>query len=337
MGFHTSVIFMSKISLFYNASFSVDSANLPNITNVISLVPPSENLAIPQKVVENASVVQAQPTYVTAPVENPQHSSDVNIPYFEESVVVGEPQSKDVPKQPVGGDENSASVTSSNQEGLDKNGPDDSNDPEDENLLSLLDELVLLSQQLSDEDQRIVVPGEGQTCSDKLANPERDDDRALSPLFLTLDEDLMSPDSKDEINITPKVDDLVKVIFGSDSPSVSSESVVAPSTNVQSPQAPACCVKGDAPSPPPLLHMKAACEAASDQSANEGTSVTWRPMPKLVPLGLKAQDAVVNKENGSPVFKLDSNEEDVHRPQMWSTYLWIRYSCCSHLTCLCSE
>ncbi|XP_016395220.1 MAX dimerization protein MGA a isoform X2 [Sinocyclocheilus rhinocerous] len=295
-----------------NINTQVDSANLPNITNVISLVPPAENLVIPQKVVEDTSVVLAQPTSVPAPVENQQYPSDVKIPDLEERSVVDEP------KQPVGGDENSASVTSSNQEGLDKKGPDDSNDPEDENLLSLLDELVLLSQQLSneDEDQRIVVPGEVQTCSDKQADLERDDDRALSPLFLTLDEDLMSPDSKDEIDIPPKVDDLVKVIFGSDSPSVSSESGVAPSTNVQSPQAPACSVKGDAPTLPPLLHMKVACEAASGQSANEGTSVAWRPMPKLVPLGLKAQDAVVNKVTGSPVFKPDSNEEDVHRPQM---------------------
>uniref|UniRef100_A0A672SB62 MAX gene-associated protein-like n=1 Tax=Sinocyclocheilus grahami TaxID=75366 RepID=A0A672SB62_SINGR len=301
-----------------NINTQVDSANLPNITNVISLVPPAENLVIPQKVVEDTSVVLAQPTSVPAPVENQQYPSDVKIPDLEERAVVDEPQSKDVPKQPVGGDENSASVTSSNQEGLDKKGPDDSNDPEDENLLSLLDELVLLSQQLSnkDEDQRIVVSGKVQACSDKQADLEQDDDRALSPLFLTLDEDLMSPDSKDEIDIPPKVDDLVKVIFGSDSPSVSSESGVAPSTNVQSPQAPACSVKCDAPTLPPLLHMKAACEAASGQSANEGTSVAWRPMPKLVPLGLKAQDAVVNKFTGSPVFKPDSNEEDVHRPQM---------------------
>ncbi|XP_016347961.1 MAX gene-associated protein-like isoform X3 [Sinocyclocheilus anshuiensis] len=301
-----------------NINTQVDSANLPNITNVISLVPPAENLVIPQKVVEDTYVVLAQPTSVPAPVENQQYPSDVKIPDLEERAVVDEPQSKDVPKQPVGGDENSASVTSSNQEGLDKKGPDDSNDPEDENLLSLLDELVLLSQQLSneDEDQRIVVPGEVQTCSDKQADLEQDDDRALSPLFLTLDEDLMSPDSKDEIDIPPKVDDLVKVIFGSASPSVSSESGVAPSTNAQSPQAPACSDKGDAPTLPPLLHMKAACEAASGQLANEGTSVAWRPMPKLVPLGLKAQDAVVNKVTGSPVLKPDSNEEDVHRPQM---------------------
>uniref|UniRef100_A0A8C1I9G6 MAX dimerization protein MGA a n=1 Tax=Cyprinus carpio TaxID=7962 RepID=A0A8C1I9G6_CYPCA len=301
-----------------NINTHVDSTNLPNITNVISLVPPAENLLIPQKVVEDTSVVQAQPTSVPAPVENQQNPSDVTILDLEEGAVVDEPQSKDVPKQPVGGDENSASVTSSDQEGLDQKGPDDCNDPEDENLMSLLDELVLLSQQLSneDEDQRIVVPGEVQSCSDKQADEERDDDRALSPLFLTLDEDLMSPDSKDEIDIPPKVDDLVKVIFGSDSPSVSSESGVAPSTNGQSPHAPTCNDKGDAPTLPPLLHMKAACEVASGQSANEGTSVTWRPMPKLVPLGLKAQDTVLNKVTGSPVLKPDSNEEDVHRPQM---------------------
>ncbi|XP_059374550.1 MAX gene-associated protein-like isoform X2 [Carassius carassius] len=301
-----------------NINTQVDYANLPNITNVISLVPPAENLVIPQKVVEDTSVVQAQPTFVPSPVENQQNPSDVTIPELEERAVVDEPQSKDVPKQPVGGDENSASVTSSNQEGLDKKGLDDCNDPEDESLMSLLDELVLLSQQLSneDEDQRIVVPGEVQSCLDKQAEEERDDDRALSPLFLTLDEDLMSPDSKDEIDIPPKVDDLVKVIFGSDSPSVSSESGVAPSTNVQSPHAPTFNDKGDAPTLPPLLHMKAACEAASGQSANEGTSVTWRPMPKLVPLGLKSQDIVLNKVTGSPVLKSDSNEEDVHRPQM---------------------
>ncbi|XP_048046886.1 MAX dimerization protein MGA a isoform X2 [Megalobrama amblycephala] len=297
-----------------NINTQVDSANLPNITNVISLVPPVENLVIPQKVVEQTSFVQAPPVFVTAPVENQQNCSEVEIPNLEERVVVDEPQTKDLPKQLEEGDEVSASVTSSTQEGLEKKGPDDSNDPEDENLLSLLDELVLLSQQLSneDEDQKIVMPSEVQPCSDKQA----DDERALSPLFLTLDEDLMSPDSKDEIDIPPKVDDLVKVIFGSDSPSVSSESGVAPSTNIESPNAPMCTVKDDAPTPPPLLHMKTACEAASGQSTNEGTNVAWRPMPKLVPLGLKPQDVVVNKVTGSSVSKPDSNEQDVHGPQM---------------------
>lgn len=292
----------------------MDSASLPNITNVISLVPPVENLVIPQKVVEETSIVQAPPVFVTAPVENQKNRSEVEIPNLEERVVVDEPQTKDVSKQLEEGHEISASVTSSTQEGLEKKGPDDSNDPEDENLMSLLDELVLLSQQLSneDEDQKIVVPSEVQPCSDKQA----DDERALSPLFLTLDEDLMSPDSKDEIDIPPKVDDLVKVIFGSDSPSVSSESGVAPSANIESPNTPMCTVKDDAPTPPPLLHMKTACEAASGQSTNEGTNVAWRPMPKLVPLGLKPQDVVVNKVTGSSVSKPDSNEQDVHRPQM---------------------
>ncbi|XP_039529671.1 MAX dimerization protein MGA a isoform X5 [Pimephales promelas] len=301
-----------------NINTQVDSANFPNIANVISLVSPVENLVIPQKVVEDASFAQAQPKSVPAPVENLQSISDVKISNLAERAIVDEPQPNDFPKLPEGGDEISASVTSSNQEGLEKKGQNVSSDPEDENLMSLLDELVLLSQQLSneDEDKRIVVPDEAQPCSDKQAYAERDDERALSPLFLTLDEDLMSPDSKDEIDIPPKVDDLVKVIFGSDSPSVSSESAVAPSTNVESPNAPTCNVKCDAPTPPPLLHMKAACEATSGQSANEGTNVTWRPMPKLVPLGLKPQDAVVNKVTGSSTLKLDSNEQDVNRTQL---------------------
>ncbi|XP_077095060.1 MAX dimerization protein MGA a isoform X3 [Siphateles boraxobius] len=300
-----------------NINTQVDSANLPNITNVISLVSPVENLVIPQKVVEDASVAQPQSKSLPAPVENQQNISDVKISNLEERALVDEPQPKDFPKQPEGGDEISASGTSSNQERLEKKGQDDRSDPEDENLMSLLDELVLLSQQLSneDEDQRIVVPDEVQPCSDKQADADRDDERALSPLFLTLDEDLISPDSKDEIDIPPKVDDLVKVIFGSDSPSVSSESGVAPSTSVESPNAPTCNVKGDALTPPPLLHMKAACEVTSGQSANEGTNVAWRPMPKLVPLGLKPQD-VVNKVTGSSALKPDSNEQDVNRPQM---------------------
>lgn len=162
--------------------------------------------------------------------------------------------------------------------------------------MSLLDELVLLSQQLSNDSPEPTNedPGEETLQSEHQEDTDRDDDRALSPLFLTLDEDLMSPDSsKDEIDdIPPKVDDLVKVIFGSDSP-VSSESGV---TNVQSPQ-PSTSIASDGLIPPPLLHMKAASGAVSVHPASE--EVTWRPMPKLVPLGLKTQDAVVNKVTGS--------------------------------------
>ncbi|XP_056333730.1 MAX dimerization protein MGA a isoform X3 [Danio aesculapii] len=288
-----------------NINTKVDSASLPNISNVISL---AENLVVPRKVGEDKPVVQAQPTSV----DNQQNSSDDKIPDLKQKT--DEAPSKDVSKQSVVEDQKVASVPKSNPEEPENKSPDDSDDPEDENLLSLLDELVLLSQQLNneDEDQRIAVPGDVQSCSDKPEDPEPADERALSPLFLTLDEDLMSPDSKDEIDIPPKVDDLVKVIFGSDSPSVSSESGVAQSTNASSPHASTCNATGDGLTPPPLLHMKAACEAASGQSANEGNSVTWRPMPKLVPLGLKAQDA--GKVINSSVPNLDSSEQDT--PQM---------------------
>ncbi|XP_065109757.1 MAX dimerization protein MGA a isoform X2 [Paramisgurnus dabryanus] len=264
----------------------VESINLPNIAKVISLVPPVNSLVVPQQVVlkqiDTTSAVQAQPTSEHQQKPHP----------LSEEREAGEIQPKDLTKQPAGGDV----VTTSNQHGSDRKNQEDSDDPEDENLMSLLDELVLLSQQLSNDSPEPTNedPGEESLQSEHQEDTDRDDDRALSPLFLTLDEDLMSPDSsKDEIDdIPPKVDDLVKVIFGSDSP-VSSESGV---TNVHSPQPPTS-IASDGLIPPPLLHMKAASGGVSVHPTSE--EVTWRPMPKLVPLGLKTQDAVVNKVTGS--------------------------------------
>ncbi|KAA0710888.1 MAX gene-associated protein [Triplophysa tibetana] len=285
----------------------VEPINLSNVSNVISLVPPLKNLVVPQQVVLEKTVttpaVQAQTISIQSHLE-------------EREAVDGIP--KEAPKHSTGGDVLTTSVTSRNQDGLDKNGQENSNDADDENLMSLLDELVLLSQQLSNdspeptnEDQSDVVPNKESSQSDHQEDTERDDDRELSPLFLTLDEDLMSPESsKDEMDdIPPKVDDLVKVIFGSDSPTTSSESGIATSTDAPSPQPPTGSVTGDPLTPPPLLHMKATCGAVSSHPASEGANVTWRPMPKLVPLGLK--DAVPNKVNGSSVLKSDSKAEDV--------------------------
>lgn len=287
----------------------MEPINLSNVANVISLVPPVRNLVVPQQVVlaqmGTTPAVQAQPISVHSHLE-------------EREGVDGKP--KQAPKQPVGGDLLTTSVTSSNQDGLDKKGQENNNDPEDENLLSLLDELVLLSQQLGDDSpeptndvQNDPMPDKVSSESDRQKDADRDDDRELSPLFLTLDEDLMSPEcSKDEIDdIPPKVDDLVKVIFGSDSPTVSSESGVSASTDASSPQPQTSSVTSDALTPPPLLHMKAACGAVSGHPASEGANVTWRPMPKLVPLGLKAQDAIVNKVISSSLLKSDSKVQDV--------------------------
>ncbi|XP_052001632.1 MAX dimerization protein MGA a [Xyrauchen texanus] len=330
---------MLQPQFFKFTNTQVESPNIPKISNVISLVPPGENVLMPQQGVtekENTTpVVQAQPISIPAPVEYQQKLTDEQIPILEEREIVDGPQHQDVPEPPVGGDELNTSITSSNRNELEGEDKEDSNDTEDENLMSLLDELVLLSQQLSDdpaeplnensrivvpgevasrtdnEDQRIMIPGEIGSCTDKQVDLDKDDDdRALSPLFLTLDEDLMSPDnSKDDIDIPPKVDDLVKVIFGSESPSASSESGILTSTNIENPQSPpvpSCNVKSDAPTPPPLLHMKAACGAASSHTANEGANVAWRPMPKLVPLGLKSQDPVLNKAICSSVLNPDS-------------------------------
>ncbi|XP_056624574.1 MAX dimerization protein MGA a isoform X3 [Triplophysa dalaica] len=285
----------------------VEPINLSNVSKVISLLPPVKNLVVPQQGVlemtDTTPAVQAQTISIQSHLE-------------EREAVDGIP--KEAPKQSTGGYVLTTSVTSHNQDDLDKKGQESSNDAEDENLMSLLDELVLLSQQLSNdspeptnEDQSDVVPGKESSQSDHQEDTERDDDRELSPLFLTLDEDLMSPESsRDEMDdIPPKLDDLVNVIFGSDSPNTSSESGVATSTNLPSPQPPTSSVTSDALTPPPLLQMKATCGAVSSHPASEGANVTWRPMPKLVPLGLK--DAVLNKVNGSSVLKSDSKAQDV--------------------------
>ncbi|XP_052009843.1 MAX gene-associated protein-like isoform X2 [Xyrauchen texanus] len=307
-----------------------------------------ENLVIPQQGVtekENATpVVQEHPISIPTLVENQQKLSDDQIPVLEESEIVDEPQNQDVHKLPVRGDEVHTPIALSNRNELDGEDNDDSNDIEDENLMSLLDDLFILSQQLCEdpteplnenpriivpgelrshtdnEDLRTMIPGKVGTCTNKLADIDKDDDCALSPLFIMVDEDLMSLDnSKDEIGIPPKVNDLANVIFGSELPSVSSESGTATSTSVQNAQSPHVPKKSDAPTPPPLLHMKATCGAASSYSVNEGANVAWRPMPILVPLGLKTQDPVLNKAIGSSVLNPDSKVQGVHSPHMWST------------------
>ncbi|TRY95175.1 hypothetical protein DNTS_002633 [Danionella cerebrum] len=278
-----------------NSPLTFNTQGNSNIHTVISVVPQTVNPVLTQDVPKDTPVVQTEPTSASR-VETPNSEKTTN------------PEPKDVPKQSQ--DINKAAASPSKEEHLKKKS--DCNDPEDENLLSLLDELVLLSQQLTNEDEletsseerRVVVPGDVQSSSEKQETEESDDGRSLSPLFLTLDEDLMSPDSKDEIDMTRKVDDLVKDIFGSDSSLDSSDSLL----KTQSSQAPTCSIKGDSSTPPPLTYMKAALEATSGQSSSERTSVTWRPMPKLVPLGLKTQDA---KGTGSTAFSLDSKEPQI--------------------------
>ncbi|KAK3537811.1 hypothetical protein QTP70_018917 [Hemibagrus guttatus] len=169
-------------------------------------------------------------------------------------------------------------------------------DQDDDRLMSLLDELVFLNQTSEPQEEAQSLTETGDVLSELLTNKEvdmdRDDERSLSPLFLKLDEDLItSPSSKDEEidDIPPKVDDLVKVIFGSESPSNSSESEIVAMTSDDSTRVSVCHVKHDAPTPPPLLQMKTGGCTTAD-SLKEQANLSWRPMPKLAPLGLKTQE-----------------------------------------------
>lgn len=169
-------------------------------------------------------------------------------------------------------------------------------DQDDDRLMSLLDELVFLNQTSEPQEEAQSLTETGDVLSELLTNKEvdmdRDDERSLSPLFLKLDEDLItSPASKDEEidDIPPKVDDLVKVIFGSESPSNCSESEIVATTSDESTRVSVSHVKHDAPTPPPLLQMKTGGCTTAD-SPKEQANFSWRPMPKLAPLGLKTQE-----------------------------------------------
>lgn len=169
-------------------------------------------------------------------------------------------------------------------------------DQEDDRLMSLLDELVFLNQTSEPQEDASSLSETGDVLTELLTNKEvdmdRDDERSLSPLFLKLDEDLItSPTSKDEEmdDIPPRVDDLVKVIFGSESPSISSESEIVAAATDDHTCVSVCNIKHDAPTPPPLLQMKTGGCSTAD-SLKEQANLSWRPMPKLAPLGLKTQE-----------------------------------------------
>lgn len=189
---------------------------------------------------------------------------------------------------------------------------------EEDRLMSLLDELVFLNQTSEPQAEASNFTEAGDVLTDLLTNKQadmdRDDERSLSPLFLKLDEDLItSPTSKDEEmdDIPPKVDDLVKVIFGSESPSNSSESEIVAAASDDGTCVSVCHIQHDAPTPPPLLQMKTGGCTKAD-SPKEQANMSWRPMPKLAPLGLKTQETGNPKPISPNALKTDSKLPSPH-------------------------
>ncbi|KAI4882943.1 hypothetical protein NFI96_015613, partial [Prochilodus magdalenae] len=274
------------------------------LSSVVSLVPPEKRLNTPPVILQKTDLPPAIQTQESC---SPVHTDDQQNPTPSNGgapVVEGQgldKQALEVVFKPL--KQNAKVSMGADVTGVQKEeGKTANSEVEAENLMSLLDELVFLNQQLNDE------PSQPQGGDNSLAEEEtvrtgllpekdagvdRDDERSLSPLFLRLDEDLMATTtSKDEMDdIPPKVDDLVKVIFGSDSPPSSSESELVVGTNDDGTNVPTCHAKNDAPSPPPLLQMKAGSGGTTANSSKEQASLSWRPMPKLAPLGLKTPEA----------------------------------------------
>ncbi|XP_072555422.1 MAX dimerization protein MGA a isoform X2 [Paramormyrops kingsleyae] len=220
---------------------------------------------------------------------------------LEDGEVIGDQLSCDRPRVPT--EEPTVNgIGTINQDEEDDDDTDD--DPEDERLTSLLNEIAFLNQQTNSEDsegtqsqtQRVKhALQRGETLNpepvDHGKGHEGDDERSLSPLFLQLDEDLLGSmeDQSEEKLPRAGADDLVKVSFGSrNQPEHKRDATVANGLRQKTPPS---SVKAGALTPPPLLQMKAGNAAVSADSKSKGgeneSEVSWRPMPRLAPLGRK--------------------------------------------------
>ncbi|KAI5611487.1 MAXprotein-associated protein isoform X5, partial [Silurus asotus] len=289
----------------------VDGMIFPKISSIVSLVQSEKLLTTPP----DAAVMQTAESCNSSAGDVQQISSS------NEATLVEKEQhlDKQLPEVLPKGSEHDVEVRI--EEDLKEQTTDEENMPkpeqDDEHLMSLLDELVFLNQ-TSESQGAASSLTEADVLTELLTNKEvdvdRDDERSLSPLFLKLDEDLISsPSSKDEEmdDIPPKVDDLVKVIFGSESPPNSSESEVVAAASGDCTSVSVCHVKHDAPTPPPLLQMKTGGCTTLD-SPKEQANMSWRPMPKLAPLGLKTQETGHPKLISSHAPKLDSKLPSLH-------------------------
>ncbi|KAM6973248.1 MAX dimerization protein MGA a [Aplochiton taeniatus] len=175
---------------------------------------------------------------------------------------------------------------------------------------SVLAPYQLLESRVARVEMAAVVPREA--LQEKEVPASGDDDRSLSPLFLRLDEEpsdttggmkevppnglaqthkhsaltphspLQSQDLRGGTGLSLQPDSVSEL--------GSSPTIFHGHNQLQNPQ---CNAKADALTPPPLLHMKAGVGVAKILEPNnevvteKEAGLAWRPMPRLVPLGLK--------------------------------------------------
>ncbi|XP_071400068.1 MAX dimerization protein MGA a [Centroberyx affinis] len=184
-------------------------------------------------------------------------------------------------------------------------------DSDAESLTSLLNELVFLNQQIcaaeggapaSPPRKPSAPPGQEAAggrapvpdLRDVLASPGTDSvggaeepGRSQSPLLLELDEDLSGSAAEKEA-----------MLNGHTETRTERPGSGCPADGCGQLQNPQCSAKGGALTPPPLLQMKVggggggggatAVEPSSEKAGGREGGVAWRPMPRLVPLGLRS-------------------------------------------------
>ncbi|KAM4625363.1 MAX dimerization protein MGA a [Polymixia lowei] len=110
---------------------------------------------------------------------------------------------------------------------------------------------------------------------------------SLSPLFLELDEDPIESSTENTVVLNG---------HNQTGPASGADSSTSPATNRQSQlHNPQCTAKGGTLTPPPLLQMKVGrvgdraktVESTNERAEGQESGLQWRPMPRLVPLGLK--------------------------------------------------
>nr|XP_056706886.1 MAX gene-associated protein-like [Euleptes europaea] len=181
------------------------------------------------------------------------------------------------------------------------------NDDTDETLTSLLNEIAFLNQQLNDDASDVSeLPNSLSSCfssgdmeshresatadgsgfrfgslggSFKDFSIARESSDSITPLLLHLDDDELPNGNRTSRELSSESDAL-KIMLNSEAkhpdPSLSAVNVGGSGKRIE-------------PLSPPILQMKTNLEAGS-------TDASWRPMPKLAPLGLKAANLSLESE-----------------------------------------
>ncbi|XP_028842966.1 MAX dimerization protein MGA a isoform X2 [Denticeps clupeoides] len=258
------------------------NVTIPTILNVKSLVSPEKN-----PVTVNTHKTQPLhecPATSTPTVPVPEAKQVEEVKALEEPLPYLRTSKKESLAEPT-------AVDSCQEKEKDADDEGECDDP----LMSLLDEICNLNDQLSNDSSLLsVTPSK---LGESLAGIDQDDDHSLSPLLFSLNDDqLQTPTSfprGDLIKPPAPTPAPVRVNCG---PALWTKMM----PNGHSNPNPTAEVKVDALAPPPLLQMKAGTLAMiSDSNGwSKESEVSWRPMPKLAPLGLKTA-AQTNVKPGS--------------------------------------